>query len=627
MTRIFISHSHADEAIAYELVDFLIEALGLNSKEILCTSNPDQGLSYSPSSIADQLKEALKNSEALIILITSDSLHSAWIPFEAGSFWTTDKPVIPILGPGLTQKDLPGPLKNFLTISIEVQNVEDKVNSATNQLAEELNLQQAFTKRRSIKLQEFLDSLKAWQPKTPITHDLKQENEQLKAQIQEQERSHNQQIEESETKSRKQKQELEQQYQNQKEQLKKSLQLQITQLEQQLANLRALQSQRPTIDRSQQQEIEQLKAQIQEQERSHQQQIKEIETKSKQEKQELERRLRRQPGNLKLSRRQFLQWAGLGSAGLVIAVLASKIFKEQPISKDSTQITPELPESSTPQPETKPEPKPKPTNTPISESELDTFEFETVKLDQNGDIVDYPKKQAKFFKEDLGNGVNLDMVFIPGGKFMMGSPEGEGKDNERPQHEVTVKPFYMGKYPITQVQYLEVMGKNPSRFEGDERPVENISWNDAVDFCQKISEKTGKRYVLPSEAEWEYACRAGTSTPYYFGKTITYRQANFGNYISKTTYVGQYLPNSFGLYDMHANVWEWCEDNWHDNYEGAPNNGIAWVSGESSKKVIRGGSWNNNPDVCRSALRLSYPRVDRDDIIGFRVVCVAPRTT
>ena len=118
MARIFISHSHSDEAIAYELVDFLLEALGLNSREILCTSNPDQGLSYSSSSITEQLKEALKNSEALIILITSDSLHSAWIPFEAGSFWTTDKPIIPILGPGLTQNDLPGPLKNFLSISI-----------------------------------------------------------------------------------------------------------------------------------------------------------------------------------------------------------------------------------------------------------------------------------------------------------------------------------------------------------------------------------------------------------------------------------------------------------------------------------------------------------------------------
>ena len=199
MTRIFISHSHSDDAIAYELVDFLLEALGLNSREILCTSNPDQGLSYSSSSITDQLKEALKNSEALIILITSDSLHSAWIPFEAGSFWTTDKPIIPILGPGLTQNDLPGPLKNFLSISIGVQDVEDKVNSATNQLAKILNLQQAFTKRRSIKLQEFLDALKAWQSKRPAVPDLQQENEQLKAQIQELERSHSQELEKKES--------------------------------------------------------------------------------------------------------------------------------------------------------------------------------------------------------------------------------------------------------------------------------------------------------------------------------------------------------------------------------------------------------------------------------------------
>ncbi len=162
MTRIFISHSHSDKEIAFKLVNFLLAALGLKEKDILCTSNPDQGLSHIGSSITDQLKEQLKNSEALIVLITADSLHSAWIPFEAGSFWTTDKPIIPILGPGLTQNDLPGPLKSFLSIPIAVQDAEDRLNNAINQLAKALNLQQEFTARRNYTLREFSDALRAW---------------------------------------------------------------------------------------------------------------------------------------------------------------------------------------------------------------------------------------------------------------------------------------------------------------------------------------------------------------------------------------------------------------------------------------------------------------------------------
>ncbi|MFM7578081.1 MAG: toll/interleukin-1 receptor domain-containing protein, partial [Microcystaceae cyanobacterium] len=155
MTRIFISHSHSDEAIAYKLVNFLLAALKLDEDEILCTSNPDQGLSFSSSSITDQLKEQLKNSEALIILITADSLHSAWIPFEAGSFWTTDKPIIPILGPGLKQNDLPGPLRSFLSISIQTNDSEDKLNNAINQLTKGLNIEQKYSARRNNTLREF----------------------------------------------------------------------------------------------------------------------------------------------------------------------------------------------------------------------------------------------------------------------------------------------------------------------------------------------------------------------------------------------------------------------------------------------------------------------------------------
>lgn len=180
------------------------------------------------------------------------------------------------------------------------------------------------------------------------------------------------------------------------------------------------------------------------------------------------------------------------------------------------------------------------------------------------------------------------MVYIPGGSFLMGAPETEegsrSRDSERPQHRVEIAPFYMGRYPVTQAQYQAVMGENPSYFKGENNPVERVSWHKAKEFCQKLSEQTGKTYRLPSEAQWEYACRAGTTTPFYFGETISTDLANYdgnsrygngkkGVYRIKTTPVRSFPPNAFGLYDMHGNVWEWCEDIWHKNYEGAPNDG------------------------------------------------------
>ncbi|MHC5825746.1 MAG: formylglycine-generating enzyme family protein, partial [Nostoc sp.] len=183
------------------------------------------------------------------------------------------------------------------------------------------------------------------------------------------------------------------------------------------------------------------------------------------------------------------------------------------------------------------------------------------------------KEEPKNFVENLGNGITLEMVQIPGGTFMMGSPEGEAErvDNESPQHEVKAPGFFMGKYAVTQAQYQAIMGINPSNFKGEKLPVEQVSWDDAVEFCKKLSQKIGKTYRLPSEAEWEYACRAGTTTPFYFGKTITtdlvnyngnfpYGSARPGKYRQTTTNVGIFPPNSFGLYDMHGNVWEWCQD-------------------------------------------------------------------
>jgi formylglycine-generating enzyme required for sulfatase activity len=238
------------------------------------------------------------------------------------------------------------------------------------------------------------------------------------------------------------------------------------------------------------------------------------------------------------------------------------------------------------------------------------------------------------FTEDLGNGVKLEMIAIPGGTFLMGSPENEAErqDYESPKHQVTVPSFFMGKYPLTQAQYQAILGSNPSYFKGNNRPVETVSWDDAVLFCQKLSQRTGKSYRLPSEAEWEYACRAGTKTPFSFGDNITpdlvnyngnypYKSAPKGKYREQTTDVETFTPNSFGLYDMHGNVWEWCEDDWHENYINAPTDGSAWNSRSGNNtKTLRGGSWHFDAGLCRAAARLGYSRVSRSLYYGFRVV-------
>jgi formylglycine-generating enzyme required for sulfatase activity len=224
------------------------------------------------------------------------------------------------------------------------------------------------------------------------------------------------------------------------------------------------------------------------------------------------------------------------------------------------------------------------------------------------------------------------MVLIPGGSFEMGSPAAEeGRDDEEgPVHTVRVSPFWMGKYEVTQGQWEAVMGSNPSYFKGPGNPVENVSWNDCQEFIKKLNEKVpGGGFRLPSEAEWEYACRAGTRTPFNTGETISTDEANYdGNYTygygrkgvyrEKTTPVGSFKPNAWGLYDMHGNVWEWCQDWCHDSYTGAPSDGRAWESPSGSVRVLRGGSWNCYPWNCRSSNRLWYFPVDRKFPLGFR---------
>ncbi|NCS49897.1 MAG: SUMF1/EgtB/PvdO family nonheme iron enzyme [Microcystis aeruginosa BK11-02] len=237
------------------------------------------------------------------------------------------------------------------------------------------------------------------------------------------------------------------------------------------------------------------------------------------------------------------------------------------------------------------------------------------------------------FTENLANGIKLEMVSLPAGKFLMGSPDSDpdASDDEKPPHQVKVNSFAIGKYPVTQAQYQAVMGNNPSDFKNNpQNPVEQVSWNDAQAFCQKLSQITGKTYRLPTEAEWEYACRAGTTTRYYFGDNdnqlgdYAWGRENSNN---KTHPVGQKKPNGWGLYDMSGNVWEWCEDDWHSSYAGAPDDGTAWIDNDNRSqypKCLRGGSWNDDPNHCRSANRIRYYPDYLCSNYGFRVACVSP---
>jgi formylglycine-generating enzyme required for sulfatase activity len=277
-----------------------------------------------------------------------------------------------------------------------------------------------------------------------------------------------------------------------------------------------------------------------------------------------------------------------------------------------------------------------------SSYQLKTFLFQTAQINNNGTEIKRITKNANYFAQDLGNGVNLEMVAIPGGTFIMGSPENEEgyHSSQSPQHQVTVPPFFMGKYPVTQQQWRVVaalpkdkidLKSDPSYFKGDNLPVECVSWNDAQEFCARLSRMANKTYRLPTEAEWEYACRGGTTTPFYCGETIstdlanydgnyTYGQGQKGEYREKTTEVGKFPANPFGLYNMCGNVWEWCEDGLHENYINAPIDGSAWTCPSTEYMLLRGGSWYRYAGFCRSAYRNGDSRDIRGSACGFRVV-------
>ncbi len=214
-----------------------------------------------------------------------------------------------------------------------------------------------------------------------------------------------------------------------------------------------------------------------------------------------------------------------------------------------------------------------------------------------------------------------EMVVIPAGRFLMGSPESEsGRDrDEGPQRWVEVPRFAMGRFEVTQGQWQAVMGSNPSQFKecGLDCPVENVSWNDAQEFVRRLNQRTGQTYRLPSEAEWEYAARAGATTAYFWGDRFDVNRANNGGRLLQ---VGRYPPNAFGLHDLQGNVWEWVQDVWHDSYLGAPDDGSPWMrSGDQTRRVLRGGSWYGTPQYLRSAERGRYTPGSRDSNTGFRI--------
>ena len=361
--------------------------------------------------------------------------------------------------------------------------------------------------------------------------------------------------------------------------------------------------------------------------------------------------------------------ASLGGVGLVTAVLANYLSKNGNANTRSLESELPTPDSSgthtpTSEPTTTPTitpPNELPPPPPKSIPSLEKFSFEVVTVKSGGIRTKPISSHAKFFKEDLGGGVTLEMVYIPGGSFMMGTKdeepeklikqidsvrgltEGEQKNlietikTETPQHQVKVPAFFIGKFEVNQEQYQQVMGENPSESKGDKRPVEKVSWDNAVEFCKKLSQNTARTYRLPSEAEWEYACRAGTTTPFSFGETITTELVNYNGHTyadeintniknsKETTEVGRFpYPNGFGLYDMHGNVWEWCRDTWNENYNGAPIDGSARTDGIDPHRVLRGGSCTRFPEECRSTSRFHGHRTSSVlKTYGFRVVCDA----
>ncbi len=277
---------------------------------------------------------------------------------------------------------------------------------------------------------------------------------------------------------------------------------------------------------------------------------------------------------------------------------------------------------------------------------LRAFAFDVATLDAERQRTERHRGRAQQFAERLGARATLEMVQIPGGTFTMGAPPDEpaSRDAERPQHHVAVPSFFLGKHAVTIAQWRAVMGPLPAAMKmlgkpftaNTRQPVVRVSYDDAQDFCARLSRRSRRAYRLPTEAEWEYACRAGTTTAFAFGKAITRALVNHDGEMVRlsapneehttTLPVGHLgAANAFGLFDMHGNVWEWCQDFWHGNYDGAPADGSAWTAdADKRSRVLRGGSWFKAAKDCRSASRsLSGETSVRSREIGFRVALSA----
>jgi eukaryotic-like serine/threonine-protein kinase len=319
----------------------------------------------------------------------------------------------------------------------------------------------------------------------------------------------------------------------------------------------------------------------------------------------------------RIDRTAFLKMMGLGGLGVVSSLFVPQIVAQ--FDRQSTWIK---------------------SSKQVSINQGQFVEFISTKLNERGDIIDRQQFQSEIFLEELGDGISLTMIKIPTGNFMMGSPEQEeGREiHEQPQHLVNISEFYLGQTQITQAQWGAVFQDKSMMFgKNSQLPINRINWFDAIAFCQRLSQKTGHKYRLPSESEWEYACRARTTTPFAHGDTITpaivnhnaeypYAKAPRGGCLDKTTPVGTFPPNQFGLFDMHGNLWEWCLDEWFDDYFNAPTDGSFRGSMDGSNldplRVVRGGSWSSYARLCRAASRNSLFASFRDQHYGMRVALV-----
>ena len=523
---VFISYSHRDEALKNELVELHLKPLQRQGK---ISTWQDRDIEAG-TEWAKEIKENLEKAHVILLLVTrsflaSDYCYETEMQRAVQRHHEGTARVIPIIlepcswkySPFQTLQVLPRDGKPvtlwahqaeaFLDVEEGIRKVIDSLN-AEHQRREEEAAQQREAEQ--LRQQQEIERLQRQRQEAERLQQQRQEAERLQREREEAERLEQQRLEaERREQERQQKEAAERQKQTQAEQAR----------------------------RRQQEE-----AAKQEQER--QRQAAEAWEQQRRVERAASRKTQEQPtgpagGTPGISRRRALQIVGFGGGGLAVALVVNAISTDPSDSEaDSASAGPSDSEADSAE---------NPSGSEVSQSEaswpeppdisssdpnaLSAVEIQTVKVDDRGNITEQTPGQVNAFREDLGNGVDLDMVAIPAGEFVRGSPEDESRrySNEGPQRTVSVPAFFMGRFTITQAQYGQVMGANPSRFQQDgaNRPVEQVSWHDAVAFCEKLSEQTGRTYRLPSEAEWEYACRAGTNTPFYFGPTITADLANY----------------------------------------------------------------------------------------------------